>query len=215
MLDKMLSTPTRYVVALPRNALIDEKARDLIARAQETQVQVAVVPIHSDQPRQKEQNILRRVEDALRLHSASQHAILLVSHETFSWLNVSLIEGWHVGIDENLDNAVAAGSFSATATWSALDRQYGLDPLADGQTWAVCPREGVARLKRGEFTKDVAAGPRGVSQVLQQSEQGRVPGHWRLGGCPQSRPEDSLVVNLVSAGTGEMRLGHFCGGKLF
>jgi hypothetical protein len=79
-----------------------------------------------------------------------------VSHETFSWLNVSLIEGWHVGIDENLDNAVAAGSFSATTTWSALDRQYGLDPLADGQTWAICPREGVARLKRGEFTKDVA-----------------------------------------------------------
>jgi hypothetical protein len=156
MLENMLSTPSRYVVALPRNALIDEKARDLIARAQETQVQVAVVPIHSDQPRQKEQNVLRRVEDALRLHSASQHAILLVSHETFSWLNVSLIEGWHVGIDENLDNAVAAGSFSATATWSALDRQYGLDPLADGQTWAVCPREGVARLKRGEFTKDVA-----------------------------------------------------------
>ncbi len=87
MLDKMLSTPSRYVVALPRNALIDEKARDLIASAQETSATVAVVPIHSDQPRQKEQNVLRRVEDAVRLHSASQHAILLVSHETFSSLN--------------------------------------------------------------------------------------------------------------------------------
>ena len=84
MLENMLSTPSRYVVALSRNALIDEKARDLIARAQEASVTVAVVPIHSDQPRQKEQNVLRRVEDALRLHSASQHSILLMSHETFS-----------------------------------------------------------------------------------------------------------------------------------
>jgi hypothetical protein len=156
MLERMLSAPSRYVVALPRNALIEEKARDLIARARETRVTVAIVPIHSDQPRKKEQNVLRRVEDALRLHSDSSHVILLVSHETFSNLDASFIEGWHVGIDENLDNAVAAGSFSATATWSALDRQYGLDPLSDGQTWEVRPREGVARLKRGEFTKDVA-----------------------------------------------------------
>jgi hypothetical protein len=81
-----------------------------------------------------------------------------VSHETFSSLDVSLIEGWQVGIDENLDNAVMSGCFSAAATWSLLDRHYGLDPLRDGRTWEVRPRDGVATLKRSEITKDVAQG---------------------------------------------------------
>jgi hypothetical protein len=158
MLERMLSTTSRYVVALPRNALIDEKARDLIATARETNVSVAIVPIHSDQPQRREKNVLRRVEDALRQHATSEHAILLVSHETFSNLDVSLIQDWHVGIDENLDSAVAAGSFSATTTWPALKQRYDLDPLSNGQTWQVRPHEDIASLKRGAITKDVAQG---------------------------------------------------------
>jgi hypothetical protein len=66
------------------------------------------------------------------------------------------MRGWHVGIDENIDSAVMSGSFSATASWPMLQRHYELDPLPHQQTWEVLPRSGVALLKHGAITKDVA-----------------------------------------------------------
>jgi hypothetical protein len=153
MLDRMLATPALYIVALPRTALIEEMA--LYLKAHATSPRIVIEPIHSDQPGHRG-DVPRRVEKALGDHSTSTHVIVLTSHETFLRLNVSLMRGWHVGIDENIDSAVMSGSFSATASWSMLQRHYELDRLGVGGTSEVLPRSGVAPLKHGAITRDVA-----------------------------------------------------------
>ncbi|MBM0204447.1 hypothetical protein JNW90_16115 [Micromonospora sp. STR1s_5] len=79
----------------------------------------------------------------------------MISHAALLDLDPAAISGWHVVVDENLDGSVVSGAFTASASWSLLDRHYRLVPV--GETlWEVLPREDVARLSVAQITGDGA-----------------------------------------------------------
>lgn len=168
-LDTALDSPDRYLVAFPRNALIDEQADYCRRRAAQIGATPSIIPIHTDQSCHRGQ-VGRRIEEALEAKAGQSHVVMMVSHAALITLNPALLAGWHVAIDENLDNSVVCGIFKATTSWSVLDRQFLLDPLPGGQTWEAVPRDDVAALTRKAIT---AEGKNGLSAFLTHAAQPR------------------------------------------
>lgn len=167
-LDEALDTPGLYLVAFPRNALIDEQAD--YCRKKLGQVGAGpVVPIHTAQPHHHGQ-VGRRIEEALEANAGQHHVVMMISHAALLGLDPALLAGWHVAIDENIDNSVASGTFKASTSWSVLERHFRLDPLPGGQTWEVVPRDDVAPLTRKAIT---AEGKNGLSAFLTYASQPR------------------------------------------
>jgi len=161
-LDTALDSPDRYLVAFPRNALIDEQADYCRRRAAQIGATPSIIPIHTDQSCHRGQ-VGRRIEEALEAKAGQSHVVMMVSHAALITLNPALLAGWHVAIDENLDNSVACGTFKASTSWSVLERHFRLDPLPGGQTWEVVPRDDVAALTRKAITSE---GKNGLSAFL-------------------------------------------------
>lgn len=147
LLDEVIATPGRYLIAFPRNALIDEQAAYCRKRAKELGTQPSTVPIHSDQSCHRGQ-VGRRIEEALETKASQSHVVTMISHSALLGLDPLLLAGWHTAIDENLDGSVVSGTFRASTSWSVLERHYRLDPLPGGRVWQVVPREGVPPLTR-------------------------------------------------------------------
>ena len=168
-LDRALDNPGLYLVAFPRNALIDEQADYCRKKAAQIGAAPSIVPIHTDQSCHRGQ-VGRRIEDALEAKAGQSHVVMMISHAALLGLDPALLAGWHVAIDENLDGSVGCGTFKATASWSVLDRQYRLDPLPGGQHWEVVPRNDVAPLTRKAITSE---GKNGLSAFLTYASQSR------------------------------------------
>lgn len=186
-LDRALDNPGLYLVAFPRNALIDEQADYCRKKAAQIGAAASIVPIHTDQSCHRGQ-VARRIEDALEAKAGQSHVVMMISHAALLGLDPALLAGWHVAIDENLDGSVGCGIFKATTSWSVLDRQFRLDPLPGGQTWEVVPRDDVAALTRKAITSE---GKNGLSAFLTYAAQPRRSvfvnvGDWRdaQGGRP-------------------------------
>lgn len=168
-LDKALDNPGRYLVAFPRNALIDEQADYCRKKATQIGTTPSIVPIHTDQSCHRGQ-VGRRIKKALEAEAGQSHVVMMISHAALLGLDPALLTGWHTGIDENLDGSVGCGTFKATTSWSVLDRHFRLDPLPGGQTWEVVPRDDVAALTRRAIT---AEGKNGLSAFLTYASQPR------------------------------------------
>lgn len=168
-LDTALDSPGLYLIAFPRNALIDEQADYCRTKAAQIGAALSIVPIHTDQSCHRGQ-VGRRIEEALEAKAGQSHVVMMISHAAFITLNPALLAGWHVAIDENLDNSVACGIFKASTSWSVLDRHFRLDPLPGGQTWEVVPCDDVAPLTRKAIT---AEGKNGLSAFLTYASQPR------------------------------------------
>ena len=168
-LDRALDNPGLYLVAFPRNALIDEQAAYCTKKAAQIGAAPSIVPIHTDQSCHRGQ-VGRRIKKALEAEAGQSHVVMMISHAALLGLDPALLAGWHVAIDENLDGSVGCGTFKASTSWSVLERHYRLDPLPGGQTWEVVPRDDVAPLTRKAIT---AEGKNGLSAFLTYASQPR------------------------------------------
>lgn len=168
-LDTALDNPGLYLVAFPRNALIDEQADYCRKKAAQIGVAPSIVPIHTAQPHHHGQ-VGRRIKKALEAEAGQSHVVMMTSHAALLGLDPALLAGWHVAIDENLDGSIGCGTFKASTSWSVLERHFRLDPLPGGQTWEVVPRDDVAPLTRKAIT---AEGKNGLSAFLTYASQPR------------------------------------------
>lgn len=155
LLNTIATQPCRVLWAAARTQLIDEQATDCRAYATAQGSHPVIEVIHSMQPGQKGR-VGRRLETTLQTHQASEHVVVMITHETLFGLDPKLLSGWHVVVDEVPDACVASGSFTARASWSMLEHHYKLAPVGDGKWWHVVRREDVEALKRGEITMDAA-----------------------------------------------------------
>ena len=167
--DTALDNPGLYLVAFPRNALIDEQADYCLKKAAQIGAAASIVPIHTDQSCHRGQ-VGRRIKKALKAEAGQSHVVMMISHAAFLGLDPALLAGWHVAIDENLDASVGCGTFKATTSWSVLDRHFRLDPLPGGQTWEVVLRDDVTALTRKAITSE---GKNGLSAFLTYASQPR------------------------------------------
>ncbi len=140
----------RHLLAAPRTQLLDEHAEELRASARARDLGIPVTAIHSRQPTIG--TVERRIRDALASYGPTDHAIVLVTHEMLLGLDPVLLRGWHVGIDEVPEAAVVSGRFSATTTWSSLERHYVLLPSEHPGWWQAAPHPDVEALTRREIT---------------------------------------------------------------
>jgi hypothetical protein len=151
----MLSTQGRWLLALPRKDLIDEQTAALKSKARRQGLHVAIQGIHSEQ--NKRESVGRRVQDALQEHSSSGHAILIVSHECLLELDLTLLNGWDVAVDESLESSVLSGAFKAGTQWRTLATLYDLVPVAEGSPWyRVAPRRDAELPTNGEIINEPA-----------------------------------------------------------
>jgi hypothetical protein len=168
-LDLALDNPGLYLVAFPRNALINEQADYCRKKAAQIGTTPSILPIHTAQSCHRGQ-VGRRIEEAIEAMAGQSHVVMMISHAAFLGLDPVRLAGWHVAIDENLDGSVGCGIFKASTSWSVLDRQFLLDPLADGQTWEVVAHGDVAALTRKAITSE---GKNGLSAFLTYAAQPR------------------------------------------
>jgi hypothetical protein len=125
MREQAISTPGRYLFALPTLELIDEQVDAFRASAPH----IPVVKIHSGL---KRGTTVEALSDALREHENAQHAVIVTTHETLMAHSLEGFDGWHGRIDE-APNSVQAGNIQISATSRAwLDHTFALEPFADG-----------------------------------------------------------------------------------
>ena len=125
LLNTIATQPCRVLWAAARTQLIDEQAADCRAYAAAQGSRLMIELIHSAQPAQKGR-VGRRMQTALQTHQATEHIVVMITHEALFGLDPALLAGWHVVIDEVPDGCVASGSFTAQASWSMLERHYNL-----------------------------------------------------------------------------------------
>ena len=129
--NTMLSSPGRWLLALPRTALIDEQAAALTTKVLKNRISPSITAIHSDQPN-KRGKVGRRIEGALRDHSSSEHSVVIITHEGLLGVDPTLLEGWGIAVDEVPESGVLSGEFKAGNGWRILADLYGAhsrDPL--------------------------------------------------------------------------------------
>ncbi|CAO4186102.1 hypothetical protein CLBKND_04864 [Methylorubrum aminovorans] len=82
VLNDVVETPGRYVIAVPRKELAEEFAAYLRDRLETLSSSATVETIHSDQT-DRRGGVGRRIEDAMRDHADSVHCVVLITHEGF------------------------------------------------------------------------------------------------------------------------------------
>jgi hypothetical protein len=127
-LAEMAQTPGRYLFAMPRNELIEERVHDLHRWASLSGTQPIIQAIHSGQAERIP--VLRRVRDAATELGDAGHTILLISHEALMTVDLSGYAGWHLRIDEQPDGVVS-NSFRIPASWRFFKAAYDLEPVQD------------------------------------------------------------------------------------
>ena len=105
ILDEIASTPGRYLFAMPRTDLIEERVRDLQDRASTVGTNLVALPIHSDQKAKGQ--VRRRIRLAAEECRGVPHVAVLITHEALTSIDLSDFCGWHARIDEPPD-AVAS-----------------------------------------------------------------------------------------------------------
>jgi hypothetical protein len=128
----------------------------LASKVPKQRLSVAIEAIHSDQPN-KRGKVGRRIEDALRGHSSSEHSIVIITHEGLLGLDPVLLKGWGIAVDENPDGGVLSGEFKAGNSWRTLADLYWLIPVSEcGQWYRVVLRGDVDPPTIGEVIHDSA-----------------------------------------------------------
>ncbi len=144
------------MLALPRTALIDEQAAALALKALKQRLSIPIESIHSDQA-DKRGKVGRRIEDALRDHSSSEHSVVIITHEGLLGVDPTLLEGWGIAVDEVPEGGVLSDVFKAGNGWRTLADLYRLIPVSENSRWhLVVPRDDVELPTIGEVIHDTA-----------------------------------------------------------
>lgn len=139
LMNDMLDHPAHYLFALPRTDLIEEKADDLRSRARARGLTVHIEPVHGNQ--RASGTVERRIDRARQESELHQHAILLITHDMLTRMDLSPFGGdrqprWDARIDE-VPDAVISGRFRAPAAAVYLQQVYELEPSTDVGWWQV------------------------------------------------------------------------------
>jgi hypothetical protein len=149
MIDEMIAHPGRYILAVPRTALVEEHVLSLRARAIKMGTRPTITSVHSDQ--RVVGQVQRRVADACRELADAQHAILAITHEGLQSVHLAMFDGWNVRIDETPD-AVASGQLRVPVAARWLETLYDLTRI-EGTKWSkVRPKPNAPSL--GHFMRD-------------------------------------------------------------
>jgi hypothetical protein len=123
---------------------------------QEAHFAIDYEPIHSDQP-DKRGKVGRRIEDALRDRSSSEHSVVIITHEGLLGVDPTLLDGWGIAVDEVPEGGVLSDVFKAGNGWRTLADLYRLIPLSENSRWhLVMPRDDVELPTIGEVIHDTA-----------------------------------------------------------
>jgi len=153
LLDTIVATPGRHVIAFPRTELIDEQAEYSRKKAEEFGTSPSIVKRHSKQSGSRG-DVGRQIEDTLRAKADLSHVLLMITHAALLELDPELLAGWHVAFDENPDSSVASGQFVAAASWSVPARHFRLEPVSGGRVWQVILRDDAPALTRREIAAE-------------------------------------------------------------
>src|SRR3712207_2894222 len=100
MLMDALNTPGLYVIAAPRTDLIDEQFAFLWEQAKLQGLSVSIQAVHG---KQRGGDVPRRIADAAKELAELRHAILLITHDMLTSIDLSPFTGsskpWHARID--------------------------------------------------------------------------------------------------------------------
>ena len=151
--SEMLTRPDRYLFAMPRNDLIEERVRDLRASAFALGVNPVIVPIHSNQGERAP--VRRRIKEAALKYRNDHHVIMLISHEALKSADLTELAGWHARIDE-VPDAVASDTFRIPASWRLFTATYDLLPVPETKWSRVIARADAPSLR--DLLKDDIAG---------------------------------------------------------
>lgn len=153
LLDAIVSTPGRHIIAFPRTELIDEQSEYCRTKAVEFGTRPSIVARHSKQDTGRGQ-IVRQIEDTLKAKAAEDHVLLMITHASLLELDPQLLVGWHVAFDENPDSSVVSGTFVAAASWTVLKRHFRLEQVAGGRVWQVLACDDAPMLMRREIAAE-------------------------------------------------------------
>lgn len=153
LLDTIVSTSGRHVVAFPRTELIDEQAEYCRQKARELNKQLTIITHHSKQADSRG-DVGRHIADTLKAKADQAHVLLMITHAALLELDPVLLWGWHVSFDENPDSSVASGTFIAAASWSMLKLHFRLEPVAGGRVWQVLACDDAPMLTRREIAAE-------------------------------------------------------------
>jgi len=149
MIDEMITCPSRYIIAAPRTALVEEHVLSLRTGAVRSAAEPTVTSIHSDQG--VAGPVQRRIVDACRQLQDAHHVILAVTHEGLQSVDPVTLEGWHIRIDETPD-AVASGQILVPVGARWLETLYDLTKV-EGTKWSkVQPKADAPSI--GHFLRD-------------------------------------------------------------
>lgn len=133
LINEMATSQGKYVFALPRIELINEKLADLERAAQRAGTAPILMPIHNKAV--KKARVARAIDEARLDHETASHVVLLVTHEGMMGVDMSDFHGWRVRIDEN-PNSVSNGAFKASASSGTLAEIYDLE-RGSSPDWSI------------------------------------------------------------------------------
>jgi hypothetical protein len=139
----MATSPGRYVFALPRIELLNEKMADLERAAQCAGTAPFLKAIHHEPTRKT--SVARAIDEARLDHEAAAHVVLLITHEGMMGVDMSDFRGWRVRIDEN-PGSVSNGAFKASASSGTLAEIFEIE-RGSSPDWSIL------RIKEGAPTK--------------------------------------------------------------
>jgi len=208
ILDEIASAPGRYLFAMPRTDLIDERVRDLEGRTSTAGSGLVVVPIHSDQKARGP--VKRRIRDAAGVYSDDAHVVVLITHEALTTTDLSGYYGWHVRIDETPD-AVASDLLRIPVAAQWFKALYDLRQVP-GTKWArVEPRDtapAVSQFMKDDFAEELlgfhkrAISPTGVVVDVTEWDQAfdtTRPVRWWSAWSPRDL-QDFATVKIAASG---------------
>ena len=153
MLREMAEQPGRYVLAAPRQDLLEEHTARLQGFAAQSGTTPTLQTIHSRQGARE--RVGRRVTEALAAPHADAHVVVAITHEALLSLDGAMLADWHVRIDEIPDAAVRSGQVRIGASWPALAAYYALEPSGEPGRSIIHPRSDVAAPPLAAIIADV------------------------------------------------------------
>lgn len=221
LIEEMAISPGRYLFALSRIELINEKMVDLAAAAALAGAKPILKAIYHG--KSGKTTVARAIEEAPSQYENDPHVVLFVAHEGMMAADLSEFHGWRARIDEN-PNGVSSGAFEAPASSAVLADMFELTSHSTG--WSILKvkengptRQSVHRDKLVQPLADMrkrAASPQGVLVDVGDWEDLRDSGrrmNWFSAWSPLAL---EAFDNVVIAAAGYFHgIAYLVAGKLF
>jgi hypothetical protein len=148
MLREVAQNPARYLIAVPRIALIEEHRRFIIEAAMDAGT---APPLIREAHSGRRGKVERQLDDATHEVNEAGVGIVFVTHESLRAADFSTCAGWHARIDE-IPDTIRPGAFHAAGADRHLAPLYYLEPVTD--EWSRAKRQ--TNLSSSEIMNDDA-----------------------------------------------------------